>query len=97
MMLCKNMKAMVHSPDGDTNFLIIITGVLQGGILALYLFIINLDYLLQKSVHLIKEWIYAKKARSSRYPAETITDVNYADNIGLLANIPIKPNPYCIG
>ena len=35
MMLYKITKAMVHSPDGD-----IVVGVLQGHILALYLFII---------------------------------------------------------
>ena len=39
MMLNKNMKAMVHSPDGDTNFFDIVTGVLQGDTLASYMFI----------------------------------------------------------
>ena len=29
-----------------------------------------------------------KKARSRRYPAQTITDVDYADNIAHLANTP---------
>ena len=28
-----------------------------------------------------------EKARSRRYPAETITDTDYADDIALLANI----------
>ena len=30
MMLYKNMKAIVHSLDGDTNVFSIVTGVLQG-------------------------------------------------------------------
>ena len=30
MMLYKNMKAMVHSPDSNTNFFNIVTGILQG-------------------------------------------------------------------
>ena len=30
MMLYKNMKAIVRSPDGDTDFFDIVTGVLQG-------------------------------------------------------------------
>ena len=30
MMLYKNMKAMVHSPDRDTDFFDIVTGVWQG-------------------------------------------------------------------
>ena len=46
--LCKNMKAMVRSPDGDI-------GILQGDILASYLFIICRDYVLRTSIHLIKE------------------------------------------
>ena len=31
-----------------------------------------------------------EKARSRRYPAQSITDANYADDIGLLANIPAQ-------
>ena len=31
-----------------------------------------------------------KKARSRQYPAETITDVDYADEIALLANTPAQ-------
>ena len=30
VMLCKNMKSVVCSPDGDTKFFKIFTGVLQG-------------------------------------------------------------------
>ena len=42
--LYKNTKAEVHSPDGDTDYFDIVKGVLQGGTLASYLFIICLDY-----------------------------------------------------
>ena len=31
-----------------------------------------------------------KKARSRQYPTETITDVNYADDLALLANTPTQ-------
>ena len=54
-MLYKSMEAMVHSPDGDTNFFNIDAGVLQGDILAPYLFILCLDYVLQTSIDLINE------------------------------------------
>ena len=37
---------MVRSPDGDTNFLDSVTRVLHSDILASYMFIIDLDYLL---------------------------------------------------
>ena len=46
IMLYKNMKAMVGSPDGDPDFFDIFAGVLQRDSLAPYLFIICLDYLL---------------------------------------------------
>ena len=40
MMLYKNTKAMLRSPDGDTDFFNIVAKVLQGDTLAPYLFII---------------------------------------------------------
>ena len=46
MILYKNMKVKVHSPDGYTDYFNIVTGVLLGDILAPYLFIICLDYVL---------------------------------------------------
>ena len=41
---------MVRSPDGDTPFFDITTGVLQGDTLAPYLFIIYLDYIMRTSI-----------------------------------------------
>ena len=55
MMLYKNMKAMMCSPDGDIDFFDIVTGVLQGDTLAPYLFILCLDYVYQTSINLSKE------------------------------------------
>ena len=46
MMLYENTKSMVHSPDGDTDFFDIVPEVLQGDILATYLFIICIYYVL---------------------------------------------------
>ena len=40
-MLYKNMKAMVHSLDGDTDFFDIVNGVLQRDTLAPHLFILH--------------------------------------------------------
>ena len=45
MILYENMKAMVCSHDGDTDF-DIVTGILRGNSLAPYLLIIYLDYVL---------------------------------------------------
>ena len=46
MMLYRNTKVKVRSSDGDTDYFDIVAGVLQGDTLALYLFIIYLDYVL---------------------------------------------------
>ena len=87
MMLYKNKKVNVRSPGGDTDFFDIVAGVLQGDILASYLFIICLDYVLRTSIDLMKEnGLLLEKARSRRSPAQTITDVDYAEDIELLAN-----------
>ena len=45
MMTYKNTRSMVCSPDGDTPYFGITTGVLQGDTLAPFLFIICLDYI----------------------------------------------------
>ena len=55
MMLYKNTKVKVRSSDGDTGYLDIVAGVLQGDTLAPHLFIICLDYILRMSIYLTKE------------------------------------------
>ena len=65
---------------------------MQGDVLALYLFILCLDYVLgtsigllkQKMAHSRKKWGWTK---IKRYPAETITDADYADDLALFVNI----------
>ena len=55
MILYKNTKVKVRSPDGDTNYFDIVAGGLQGDTLAPYLFIIYLDYLLRTSIDIMKD------------------------------------------
>ena len=87
--LYRNTKVKVRSPDGDTEYFDIVAGVLQGDTLAPYLFIICLDYVLKTSIDKIKEnGFELTKKRSRRYPATTITDADYADDIAILANTP---------
>ena len=91
MMLYRNTKVKVRSPDRDTDNFDIVAAVLQGDTLAPYFFIICLDYVLRTSVDKIKEnGFKLTKERSSRYPAKTITDTDYADDIALLANAPAQ-------
>ena len=79
----------VRSPDRNTEYFDIVVGVLQGDTLVPYLFIICLDYVLRTLIDKIKEnGFELTKKRSRRYPANTITDADYADDIGILANTP---------
>ena len=55
------------------------------------LFIICLEYMLRTSIDLMKDNGFKQAMeRSRRYPAQPITNVNYADDIALLANIPAQ-------
>ena len=84
MILYRNTKVKVCSPDGDFD---IVAGVLQGDMLAPYLFITYLDYVLRTSINKIREnGFELTKKRSRRYPAKTITNADYADDIAILAN-----------
>ena len=87
--LYRNTKVKVRSPDGDTEYFDIVAGVLQGDTLTPYLFIICLDYVLRTPIDKIREnGFELTKKRSRRYPAKTITDADYADDIAILANTP---------
>ena len=89
MILYRNTKVKVRSPDGDTEYFDIVAGVLQGDTLAPYLFIICLDYVLRTSIDKIREnGCELTTKRSRRYPATTITDADYANDIAILANTP---------
>ena len=88
MMLYRSTKVKVHSLDGATDYFEIVSGVLQGDTLAPYLFIICLDYMLRMSIDKMKKTkkknsFKLRKERSKRYPAQTITDADHADDIVL--------------
>ena len=91
MMLYRNTKVKVRSSNGETDYFDIVAGVLQGDTLALYLFIICQDYVLRTSIDKMKDnGFKLTKERSRRYPAQTITDDDCADDIALLANAPAQ-------
>ena len=87
MILHKNTRAKVRSPDGDIDFFDILAGIFQGDTLAPFIFVICLDYVLRTSVDKIKHLgLTLTKARSRRHPAVTITDADYADYLALMAD-----------
>ena len=90
MMLYRNTKVKVRSPDGDIDYFDIVAGVLQGDTLAPYLFIICLAVLRMSIDKMEDNGFKLTKERSRRYPAQTITDADYADDIAILANTPAQ-------
>ena len=81
MIFYRNSKVKVGSPDGDTEYFDIVAGVMQGNMLAPYLFIICLDYVLRIRLR-------ADKEKKPKVPREIITNADYADDIAILANTP---------
>ena len=79
MMVFKNTKAKVCSPDGDTENFDVIASMLQGDTLAPYLFIICLDYVRRTSIDKMKDnGFKLAKERSRRYLPQIILDADYA-------------------
>ena len=91
MMLYKNTNVKVRSKDGDTDYFDMVVGVLQWDTLAPYLLIICLDYMLRTSIEIMKDnGFKLTKERIRRYPAQTVTDADNADDILLLTNTPAQ-------
>ena len=87
--LQRNTKVKVRSTDGDAEYFDNVAGVLQGDTLAPYVFSICLVYVLRTSIDKIREnGFELTKKRSRRYPAKTITNADYGDDIAILANTP---------
>ena len=55
MMLYKNTKAIIHSPDGKNDFFDIVTEVMEGDATVPCMFIISWNYVLWPSINLIIE------------------------------------------
>ena len=90
MMLYKNTKVKVRSPDRDKDYFDIVAGVLQGDTLARYLFMICLDYVLRTSIDKMKDNGFELTKECRRYPAQIIMDADYVDDIALLLNTPAQ-------
>ena len=91
MILYRNAKVKVRSPDPETDYFDHVAGVLQGDTLTQYLFIICLHYVLISSIDKMKDnGFKLTKERSRIYPEQRITDAYYANDIALLANTPAQ-------
>ena len=63
------------------------TGVLQGDVLAPFIFIVLVDYLLKEATAKLNSGIVTHPRRSRRYPATVLNDLDFADDIALLETI----------
>ena len=87
MIAYKDTKSIVRSDDGDTEFINITGGVLQGDTLVPFLFIICLDYVLKMSLDRDNVLGFTLSERKSRrHPAIKITDVDYADDLAIVTD-----------
>ena len=76
----------ILTTDGETPSFPILAGILQRDTLAPFLFIIVVDYVMRISVDTMSENGYQlRPKRSSRYPAEFLTDTYFADDIALIS------------
>ena len=81
-------KAVVLSPDGETDSFMIRAGVLQGDTLAPYIFIIVLDYVMRVALGNDEANLgfTISQRRSRRQPAEILADLDFADDIALMSD-----------
>ena len=81
----EDTSAKVITPDGETDMFSNLAGVLRGDILASYLFIIVIGYIMGKALmgREDKLGFQLRKRQSRRVPPLTITDMDFADDIAL--------------
>ena len=77
----------VVTPDGETDSINILIGVLQGDTLAPYLFAIVLDFALRKAIDGNEENLgfHLLRRRSKRIAPTVLTDLDFADDIALVS------------
>ena len=86
----KNMKVKVRSPDGDTDYFNIIASVLQGDVLAPYLFIICPDYELRTSTDLKKENGFKRAKKEAEDTPHKLLGTQTTPITALIENTPTQ-------
>ena len=85
--LYTNTSSTILTPDGETEPIDILAGILQGDTLAPFLFILVLDYVLRKSLDINNSnGLQLHPRKSSRHPAIHLTDADFADDLALISN-----------
>jgi len=83
-----DMRAKVLTPDGETEWFNMYTGVMQGDTLSPYLFIIVLDYVLRQTTKGKEEelGITLTPRKTRRVGPKTVTYLDFADNLAIISN-----------
>jgi hypothetical protein len=84
--LYNNSKSAVMVDGSISDPFNVSTGVLQGDVLAPFLFIVLVDFLLKKATSNpdLDSGVVTHPRRSRRYPAQVLNDLDFADDIALL-------------
>ena len=81
--LYKNSKSAVMVDGNLSDPFDVTTGVLQGDVLAPFLFVVLVDYLLKKVTSQLDSGVVTHPRRSRRYPVKLLNDLDFADDIAL--------------
>ena len=82
--LYNNSKRAVMVDGTISDSFQVTTGVLQGDFLAPFMFITVIDYLMKKATENTEYGVVTHPRRSMRYPAISLNDLDFADDIALL-------------
>ena len=83
-----DMRAKVLTPDGETEWFNMYTGVMQGDTLSPYLFIIVLDYVLRQTTEGKEEELgfTLTPRKTRRVGPKIVTDLDFADDLAIIFN-----------
>ena len=95
MSLYTNTRATVITPEGLTMEFLTNLGILQGDVLAPFIFIIVLDFIMCNATRDSSHGLTIHKRKSTRYPAVVISDFEFADDIAALSNSVFENNILC--
>ena len=86
-LLYTGTKAKVLSPGGETEYFLILAGVFQGDTLAPCIFTIMIDYAMRQAIgnDAPELGFNLDRKRSRRHNPNVITDLDFADDIALVA------------
>ena len=84
----EDTSAKVKTPDGETETFSILAGILQGDILAPFLFVIVIDHIMRKALTGKEEKLgfHLRKIQGRRVQPIIVTDMYFANDIDLVSD-----------